>query len=94
VFGWPIEATTSIPVNLGTDSNMSERYLPHAGEFYIGQSFSEINLLSSATYTDANGNRQSCFDRDETLVRLVAGIDSTLAHKEAAAVLTACPWGN
>ena len=94
LFKWPLESTTSIAVNQGTDSNLSELYLIDMGEFYIGQSFAETQSLSSATYTDANGVRQSCFDRDETLVRLVAGVDSTLAHKEAAAVLTAVPWGN
>ena len=34
------------------------------------------------------------FDRDETLVRLMAAIDCALKHPEAAACLTLTPWGN
>ena len=92
--GYPIEATNNIPSNLGSSSNQSEIYLVDMAEFLLGQSYLEITLHDGATYTDSDGNKRNVFDRDETLVRLMAAVDCALKHDEAAAVLTLTPWGN
>ena len=93
LFGWPLAATQNVPTNLGGSSNQSEIYLVDMDAFLIGQSLIEIHL-GTGMYKDSSGTLCSAFDRDETLVRLVAGIDCSLRYAEAAAVLTAVPWGN
>jgi len=93
LLGWPIAATTNIPVNLGGSSNQSEIYLVDMDSFLIGTAYIDVSL-SSGTYHDNSGNLLSAFDRDESIIRLIVGIDCALQHSEAAAVLTAVPWGN
>jgi HK97 family phage major capsid protein len=92
LLGWPIEQTTSIPANLGGSSNQSEIYLVDMDSVIIGQGFVEIGVHPSGTYTDGNGNLKSAFERDESILRLTAGVDIGLKHNGACAVLTNVPW--
>jgi HK97 family phage major capsid protein len=94
LLGYPIEVTTSIPANLGGSSNQSEVYLCDMAEAIIGMSYLDVNVRNTGTYHDAGGNLISAFDRDESIVRVIGGVDFALRHSASAAVLTAVPWGN
>jgi HK97 family phage major capsid protein len=94
LLGYPIEVTTNISATLGGSSNQSELYLCDMGEALIGQSYLDVTVHGGGTYHDGSGNHISAFDRDESLVRVVGGVDFALRHSGAAAVLTAVAWGN
>ena len=94
LIGFPIESTTSVPTNLGESTNQSEIYLVDMAEVLIGQAFLELGIHGDANYHDSNGNLVSAYDRDELVIRMIAGVDMGLRHSQAAAVLTAVPWGN
>ena len=94
LMGYPLESTNNVPSNLGHSSNQSEIYCVDMAEFLLGQAYLEVTLHDGATYTDSDGNKRNVFDRDETLVRLMAAVDCALRHAAAAACLTLVPWGN
>jgi HK97 family phage major capsid protein len=84
ILGIPMEISTNVPAHTVI--------LVDAAELLIGTAFVEINLLTSATYTDTSGNRVSAFDKDETLIRLISGTDIALMHTAAAAVLNSISY--
>ena len=52
-----------------------------------------IDLSKEATYKDAEGNMVSAFQRDQTLIRVIAKHDFGPRHVESVAVLTGVTWG-
>jgi hypothetical protein len=48
--------------------------------------------LRDGMYTDVNGVKQSSFENDEKIVRLISGVDISLMHSASAAVLTGASW--
>ena len=94
LWGLPFAYTTAIPQNLGTGSNESEIYFADFAQLVIGDGMQMIFKISSeATYKDASGNLVSAFDRDETVVRALAGMDFIARHPKAIAIKTGVTWG-
>ncbi len=60
----------------------------------IGEDMSlVINFSAEASYKDAQGNVVSAFQRDQTLVRVIAKHDFGPRHVELVVVATAVKWG-
>lgn len=96
LMGYPVGTTTQIPTNLavGADSNGSEIYLADFGDCFIGEDSNlVIDFSKEATYTDGEGKTVSAFQRDQTLVRVIAKHDFGPRHVESVAVLTDVQWG-
>ncbi|WP_027817074.1 phage major capsid protein [Paraburkholderia bannensis] len=92
--GYPVGKTTQVPVNLGAGTNESEIYFADFGDVFIGEEETlEIDYSKEATYKDSEGNVVSAFQRDQTLIRVIAKNDFGPRHVESIAVLTAVTWG-
>ena len=92
LLGWPIDRRRPFRRTWADSSNQSELYLCDMDEVLIGQGFVEVGVHPSGTYTDDNGDLQSAFDHDESILRLTACVDIGLKHDAACAVLTDVPW--
>lgn len=94
--GYPFFWTQNIPSNLGASSNTSEIYLVDMDEFIIADVPGlMIDASQEASYSsDGSTLTNSAFDRDETVIRIIAEHDCNIKHTAAAAVLTAVPYGN
>lgn len=100
LMGYPVGTTTQVPVNLtvGTGSTAtadgSEVYFADFGDCFIGEEEQlVIDYSKEATYKDGSGNVISAFQRDQTLVRVIAKHDFGPRHVESVAVLTQVQWG-
>lgn len=92
--GYPIGKTTQVPNNLGAGSNQSEIYFVDFNDCFIGEDETLlIDYSKEATYKDEGGNVVSAFQRDQTLVRVIAKHDFGPRHVESVAILTAVAWG-
>lgn len=92
--GYPVGVTTQVPNNLGTGSNQSEIYFGDFNDFFIGEDESlMIDYSKEATYKDGDGNMISAFQRDQTLVRVIAKHDFGPRHQESIAIITGVAWG-
>jgi len=92
--GYPVGKTTQIPNNLGASSNQSEIYFVDFNDCFIGEDETLlIDYSKEATYKDEGGNLVSAFQRDQTLVRVIAKHDFGPRHVESIAILTAVTWG-
>lgn len=92
--GYPIGKTTQVPTNLGAGGNESEIYFTDFGDMFIGEAETmEIDYSKEATYKDSGGNVVSAFQRDQTLIRVIAKNDFGPRHVESIAVLTKVTWG-
>ncbi|WP_426345177.1 phage major capsid protein [Alcaligenes sp. HNGD-HTN06] len=100
LMGYPVGLTTQVPVNLAVGSgpeaptNGSEIYFADFGDCFIGEEEQLIiDYSKEATYKDSSGNVVSAFQRDQTLVRVIAKHDFGPRHAESVAVLTQVQWG-
>lgn len=100
LMGYPVGMTTQVPVNLAVGSgpeaptNGSEIYFADFGDCFIGEEEQLIiDYSKEATYKDSSGNVVSAFQRDQTLVRVIAKHDFGPRHAESVAVLTQVQWG-
>jgi HK97 family phage major capsid protein len=92
--GYPFALSTQIPTNLGVGTNESEIYFADFGDCYIGEDQQLIISFSQeASYNDGAGNWVSAFQRDQTLVRVIAKHDFGPRHVESVAVGTGVTWG-
>ncbi|MDR5756497.1 phage major capsid protein [Caballeronia sp. LZ035] len=101
--GYPVGRTTQVPVNLdvevkGTKTNdASEIYFADFGDLFIGEEETlEIDYSKEATYTitrDGKSETVSAFQRDQTLIRVIAKNDFGPRHVESIAILTGVRWG-
>ncbi|MEE4626635.1 phage major capsid protein [Pseudomonas alliivorans] len=92
--GFPVATSTQVPTNLGNDGNESEIYFADFGDCFIGEDDAMvIDFSKEATYKDNAGNVVSAFQRDQTLVRVIARHDFGPRHVESIAVLTQVVWG-
>lgn len=97
LMGYPVGTTTQIPTNLvvGADSNGSEIYLADFGDCFIGEDESlTIDYSKEATYKDGGGNVISSFQRDQTLIRVIAKHDFGPRHIESIVVMNKVQWGS
>lgn len=99
--GYRVGMTTQVPVNLtvGTGSSAttdgSEIYLADFGDCFIGEDEQLlIDYSKEATYKDGSGNVISAFQRDQTLIRVIAKHDFGPRHVESIVVLKDVRWGN
>lgn len=107
--GYPVGRTTQVPINLVTDkpgqnraisdkdASASEIYFVDFGDVFIGEEETlEIDYSKEATYTinrDGKPETVSAFQRDQTLIRVIAKNDFGPRHVESIAVLTGVKWG-
>lgn len=92
--GYPFALTTQIPTNLGANTNESEIYFVNFADCYIGEVENlVISFSQEASYKDGEGNWVSAFQRDQTLVRVIAKHDFGPRHVESVAVGTGITWG-
>lgn len=92
--GYPFGLTNQIPVNLGDDGDESEIYFVNFADMMIGEDMDlVIDFSKEAAYKDANGNMVSAFQRDQTLVRVIAKHDFGPRHVECIAVGIGVKWG-
>ncbi|SAK69525.1 phage-like protein [Caballeronia pedi] len=80
------------------DANASEIYFVDFGDVFIGEEETlEIDYSKEATYSITNGSTTetvSAFQRDQTLIRVIAKNDFGPRHVESIAVLTGVRWGS
>lgn len=92
--GYPFGLSTQIPVNLGAGSNQTEIYFVNFADMMIGEDMDlVIDFSKEATYKDGGGEVVSAFQRDQTLVRVIAKHDFGPRHVESIVVGTGCDWG-
>ncbi|MEY1590712.1 phage major capsid protein [Burkholderia sp. Bmkn7] len=92
--GYPVGKTTQVPINLGDAGKESEIYFTDFGDVFIGEEETlEIDYSKEATYKDADGNMISAFQRDQTLIRVIAKNDFGPRHVESISVLVGVTWG-
>ncbi|WP_046168271.1 phage major capsid protein [Chromobacterium vaccinii] len=92
--GYPVGVTTQIPNNLGKDGDESELYFADFGDCFIGEDQSlVIDFSKEATYKDTDGQMVSAFQRDQTLIRVIAKHDFGPRHQESIAVGVGIKWG-
>lgn len=92
--GFPVATTTQVPINLGVGGDESEIYFVDFADCFIGEDEAlVIDFSKEATYKDAEGNVVSAFQRDQTLIRVIAKHDFGPRHVESVAVMTAVKWG-
>lgn len=92
--GYPIGRTTQVPANLGTGGNESEIYFADFADCFIGEDETlMIDYSKEATYKDSNGDVVSAFQRDQTLIRVIAKHDFGPRHVESLAVMDKVTWG-
>ena len=91
--GYPIFHSTTIPVNLGADTNESEIYFADWNDVVIGEMENmTIDFSREATYKDAGGNLVSAYARNQSLIRVVAEHDVGFRHMEGLALGTSVTW--
>lgn len=92
--GYPVGRTTQVPANLGTGGNESEIYFADFNDCFIGEDETlVIDYSKEATYKDGNGDVISAFQRDQTLIRVIAKHDFGPRHVESVAVMDKVTWG-
>jgi HK97 family phage major capsid protein len=91
--GIPYMTTTSIPVNLGGDTEDSEIYLVDASELIIADAPTfELQTSMEAAYDDA-GTVKAAFSNDSVVFRLITEHDTAIMHPKSVAYLSAVDWG-
>lgn len=92
--GYPVGLSTQIPVTLGAAGDESEIYFVNFADMMIGEDMDlVIDFSKEATYKDAGGNTVSAFQRDQSLVRVIAKHDFGPRHAELIVVATKVTWG-
>lgn len=92
--GYPVGRTTQVPSNLGAGGDESEIYLADFNDCFIGEDETlVIDYSKEATYKDGNGDVISAFQRDQTLIRVIAKHDFGPRHVESVAVMDKVTWG-
>ncbi|MCY1542682.1 Phage capsid family protein [compost metagenome] len=86
--------SNQIPTNLGVDGDETEIYFVNFADLMIGEDMDlVIDLSKEATYKDGSGNVVSAFQRDQTLIRVIAKHDFGPRHVESIVVATGVDWG-
>lgn len=92
--GYSVGLSNQIPVNLGDNGDESEIYFVNFADMMIGEDMDlVIDFSKEAAYKDAGGNMVSAFQRDQTLVRVIAKHDFGPRHVECITVGTGVKWG-
>ncbi len=92
--GYPVGLSNQIPVNLGDLGDESEIYFVNFADMMIGEDMDlVIDFSKEAAYKDGGGNMVSAFQRDQTLVRVIAKHDFGPRHLECITVGVGVKWG-
>lgn len=92
--GYPFCWSQNIPQNLGVGGNASEVYLVDMDEFIIADVPGlMIDASQEASYSPDGSSLVSSFDKDETVIRVIAEHDCNVKHTKAVGVLTGVLWG-
>lgn len=92
--GYPFGLSNQIPTNLGADGDETEIYFVNFADLMIGEEMDlVIDLSKEATYKDGSGNIVSAFQRDQTLIRVIAKHDFGPRHVESIVVAIGVDWG-
>ncbi|NHR08336.1 phage major capsid protein [Chromobacterium haemolyticum] len=92
--GYPVGLTTQIPNNLGAGGDESELYFADFADCFIGEDQAlMIDFSKEATYKDGDGNVISAFQRDQTLIRVIAKHDFGPRHRESISIGIGVKWG-
>lgn len=92
--GYKYGLSNQIPVNLGAGGDETEIYFVNFADVMIGEDMDlVIDFSKEATYKDAGGEVVSSFQRDQSLVRVIAKHDIGPRHVESIVVGVACDWG-
>lgn len=92
--GYPVGLSNQIPVNLGDLGDESEIYFVNFADMMIGEDMDlVIDFSKEAAYKDGGGNMVSAFQRDQTLVRVIAKHDFGPRHVECITVGVGVKWG-
>lgn len=92
--GYRFALSTQIPVNLGVGGDESEVYFVDFADCYIGETGQYSMAYSTeASYKNANGDVISAFQRNQTLIRIIAKNDFAPRHVESIAIGVAVKWG-
>lgn len=93
--GYRVGLSTQIPTTLGAGGNESEIYFVDFADMMIGEDMDLVlDFSKEATYKDAGGNVVSAFQRDQTVVRVIAKHDFGPRHVELIVVATKVTWGD
>lgn len=97
LLGYPFRTTTQIGTNYynvdGSQTDCTFVFLVEMQEDMILDSMQlELAVSREGTYVDANGNTQSAFQNDQTLIRAIAEHDHQLRHDAAVAVIQFVRW--
>lgn len=92
--GYPVGLSNQIPTNLGADGDETEIYFVNFADMMIGEDMElVIDLSKEAAYKDGSGNMVSAFQRDQTLIRVIAKHDFGPRHVESIVVAIGVDWG-
>lgn len=92
--GYPVGLSNQIPVNLGAGGDETEIYFVNFADCMIGEDMDlTLSFSSEASYKDAEGNMVSAFQRNQTLVRVIAKHDFGPRHVESIVVAIGVKWG-
>lgn len=92
--GYPVGLSNQIPVNLGADGDETEIYFVNFADCMIGEDMNlTLAFSNEASYKDAEGNMVSSFQRNQTLIRVIAKHDFGPRHVESIVVAIAVKWG-
>jgi HK97 family phage major capsid protein len=88
LLNWPVDVTDAIPVTL-SPGTVTEIYLYDSASVVLGDSMQlSIAMSGVATYRDANGNLQSAFSQDVSVIRAISIHDLVARYPEGIQVLT------
>ncbi|TVP11798.1 phage major capsid protein [Shewanella sp. KCT] len=91
--GYPIAHTNGIPANLGAGTNESEIYFADFNDAVIAEDgIYRIDFSTEATYKDGNGDLQSAFSKNQSLIRIVTEHDFASRHPEGLVLGTGVTW--
>jgi len=91
--GYRIEHTNGIPANLGVGTNESEIYFADFNDAVIAEDGTyRIDFSTEATYKDGNGDLQSAFSKNQSLIRVVTEHDFASRHPEGLVLGTGVTW--
>ncbi len=94
LMGFPFQITNQLPNNLGAGGDESEIYYGDWIDAAIGESLQLIVEVSNeASYRDENGDLVSAFERDETVIKMIAEHDFQVTHDRSFAIITGVKWG-
>ncbi|TMI98466.1 MAG: phage major capsid protein [Alphaproteobacteria bacterium] len=97
LLGYPFKKSTQFSVAIwnadGSNKDCSFVILAEMADAMILDSMQlELAVSREGSYTDENGNSQSAFANDETVIRAIAEHDFQMRHDEAIAVLQFVRW--